>query len=98
MANFGYLVSNQCILNLTKKMPCLHFKQLDTLIVLELFGSAHDSMYLGFLVDLRVHLRAEEGKEAHYVPSSEVALLTVGHAQVLILHHFSPDHHGGGEP
>lgn len=58
----------------------------------------YPSMYLWFWVNLWVHLRAEEGKETHFVPSSDVVLLSVGHTQSLILHRFSIDHHGGGEP
>lgn len=54
------------------------------------------SKYLWILVYLRIHLRAEEGEETHSVPSSQVVLLSVGHAQGLVLHHLSLDHYRGG--
>lgn len=54
--------------------------------------------YLWVLVYLWVHLRAEEGEQTNSVPLSEVVLLSVGHVQRLVLHHFSGDHYCSGEP
>lgn len=46
---------------------------------------------------LRVHLRAEEGEEDHFVPPSELVLLPAGHPQHLIPNHHPLDDNGGGE-
>lgn len=59
--------------------------------------SAFLCLYLWFLVDLWVHLRAEEGEQAHSVALSEVVVLPIGHAQDLVLYHLSADHDRGGE-
>ena len=49
-------------------------------------------------MDLWVHLRAEEGKQTHSVSPSEMVLLSIGHVQDLVLHHFSIDHDRRSEP
>ena len=49
---------------------------------------------LWLLVNLGVHLGANEGKQAHSVSLSEQVLPAVGHVQGLLLHYLS-GHEGG---
>lgn len=48
-------------------------------------------------VNFRVHLRADEGEQAHPVSLSKQVLLAVSHAEDLVLHHFSCYEGGSGE-
>lgn len=47
---------------------------------------------------LWIRLRAEKREQTYSVPSSEVVLLSIGHAQNLVLHHLPVDHYRSSEP
>lgn len=50
------------------------------------------------MVDLSIHLRADEREQAHPVPFPDHVLSAISHAEGLLLHYLSGDEGGSGEP
>lgn len=52
---------------------------------------------LWFLVNFRVHLRADEREQAHSVSFPQQVLLAIGHVEDLVPQYLSGDKGGGSE-
>lgn len=65
---------------------------------MQLWNSERIGPNLRLLVDVGVHLWADEGEEAHAVTLSKVILPSVSQAQTLVLQYLSGDKGGSSEP
>lgn len=61
-------------------------------------GVRRQKTNLWFWVNFRVHLRADEGEQAHPVPSPQQEVSAIGHVEGLILQNLPGDEGGGPEP